>query len=220
MEYILALPRWQQFVLAVIAVMAIAELVSRIVSGTLARSRTTFFRFDPSVAPAPDHHRESRHDHHHSGEGVPLNLRRDDPGSPPAIVDTSGRARTICPCCGYPTARDEAAIAGCLLCDWNDPQAPPAGLGVAPSAYASALASARDNLAQFGSALTPDERSENSGGISDQELRQRQQLRTLFDYLMSAEHPDASETWERVDGGVALLQSLRRGRLDRVPHDQ
>ena len=217
MEFLVALPRWQQFIVAVIAVVAIAELVSRIVSRTLARSRTTFFRFNPSMEEAPDHHRESRHDHHHAGETAPPNLRLDDPKRPPAIVDSSGRARTICPCCGYPTAREVTEGTGCLLCDWNDPLSTSPEPAVARSEYASALARAGDNLAQFGSAIAPDERSATSGDLSNHELRQRETLRALFDYLMSADHPGAAETWAQVDDGVARLQSLERGRLERMP---
>ncbi len=220
MDSLVSLPRWLQFVLAVVLVLVAGEIVSRIAVRVLTRWRASAHRASASASdgsqPQPRSYQDHLHNHHDEAQAPP-NLRDDDPDAPPAIVDSWGRPRTICPCCGYPTARETTALGACLLCDWDDPLAESSEPGVARSEYAMALARARDNLTQFGSAITPDDRRASAGGLLREEQQLRDRLRSDFDYLMTAERPDASETWERVDGIIAELQSLERSRQDRRP---
>ena len=192
-----ALPVWQQWVVAIVAVVAIGELVSRIVTRIRARASTTIYRFDAS-APSLGLRTPGGHDHHHHDDEPPPNLRMDDPNLPPAIVDESGHARVICPCCGYPTARDEWPDGICVLCDWQDPEM---GRDAARGDYASALAVAKDNLAQFGSAAV------DSSVPTPVRAAQRDELRRLFDYLMTGERSDARATWSRIDDLTAALSA-------------
>lgn len=204
MDTLFALPRWQQVALIVLGGIAIVELVSRVVSRTMARSRTTIYRFDAS-APGSLASGRAAPDHGGAEQAPPNMLLRED--LPPAIADHLGRPRTICPCCGYPTARDVITRGSCILCDWGDVVAESPESGVAPAAYAAALADAKDNLARFGSATIENADDAVARRLSARELQLREDLRSRYDYLMSATRSDAPETWARIDSLVTELQA-------------
>lgn len=198
---LLALPSWQQWILAIVAVVAIGELVSRVVATIRSRASTTIYRFDASAPSLGAHERGGGHDHHHHDDEPPPNLVMDDPNLPPAIADSRGHPRVICPCCGYPTARDEVPGGKCILCEWTDPD-PTSTIDPASTGdYAAALALAKDNLAQFGSAVS------DALPPSEQRSSQRDELRRLFDTLMTSERPDADAIWSRVDELTAALMA-------------
>jgi hypothetical protein len=201
MASLFALPSWQQWIIAVVAVIAIAELVSRVLATIRARASTTIYRFDASAPESLGGRGAAGGRDHHHGEEPPANLLMDDPELPPAIADSAGHPRVICPCCGYPTSRDQSGDGVCILCDWRDPELHVSSRDGANADYATALAAAKDHLAQFGTA------EPKAVGASAEVNAQRDELRRLYDYLMAAERSDAAAVWSRVDELAAALEA-------------
>ncbi|MFN8580432.1 MAG: CPCC family cysteine-rich protein [Gemmatimonadaceae bacterium] len=195
-----SLPSWQLWVLAAVVVIAAVELIARVAARIRARASTTIYRFDAS---SPDSlgHGGAGHDHHHEDADPPPHFVMGDAARPPAIADHNDQPRIICPCCGYPTARDFSPTGTCVLCDWQDPDLAAESPDHARAEYAAALNTAKDNLAQFGSAASP------TPARTPHSTEQRDELRRLYDYLMSEDRPDAADAWRRIDALVLALHA-------------
>lgn len=211
---VVAILSWPQRILAGIALVAVGELVLRVIASMRQKRAATIYRFDASTptslggSDAADAH-----------DAAPTNILL-DPDLPPAIADGRGDRRIICPCCGYPTARDLTASGACVFCEWSDPAGDGVPLEAARARYEAALAVAKDNLAQYGSAIAPHDRAAHGmAPSSPDEARLRQELRARYDNVLAGDAPDAFAAWERIDSLVGQLQAAAQQRMDNETPD-
>jgi hypothetical protein len=80
-------------------------------------------------------------------------------------------------------------------------------------------AEARPRFEQYGSVISPEERSSYGGEVSAEERACRMELREHYEYLMGGQRPDASERWAAIDAATERLRAAERRRIDEMQAD-
>ena len=137
----------------------------------------------------------------------------------PAIVDSRGRSRFLCACCGNPSSDDDNVGLSCVICDYDEPFAEDPSYVLTPGELARRGAAARGTYELHGSVISPEERAEYGGQLSVEEQSYRAELRKEFEQLMARSQPDASERWERVDILIVKLREAERQRVESLQSD-
>lgn len=139
----------------------------------------------------------------------------------PAVEDTVGAIWFRCGCCDYPVFPDGflPRYTTCPICDYEDARRDSDGFVEAASEQRKTDVDARNRFLQFGSVISPEERAEFDGALSDEEVRLRLEARRVFDYVLGGERPDASERWEEATGLLEAIRDAERRRLDAKQRD-
>jgi len=137
----------------------------------------------------------------------------------PALLDSRGRSRFLCACCGFPSSDDDNVGLSCVICDYDEPFAEDPSYILTPNELARRGADTRVKYDQFGSVISPEERAAYGGQLSAEEQSYKAELRKEFEFLMAASQPDASERWARVDTLIVRLRDAERLRVDSLQSD-
>ncbi|WP_133297161.1 CPCC family cysteine-rich protein [Marinobacter litoralis] len=134
-------------------------------------------------------------------------------GGPVVLNKRTKVERVPCPCCGYPTLKQRGRYEICCLCIWEDDGEDDDNThqwGGGPNGEYT-LTEARANVRAFGTMYNPKRNTTLTGNDGPEVLSLKQELRALFDGLLSLPDNERASHWKSIlDKERALRKAEQR----------